>query len=96
MNQGMIFILLASACWKDLELRLNGFRSFVASQVKVAQQLLEGLFMLHPEETIEDVVPLVRLHQVRDNPAIIDNGWNFLHDDRNKSSLPDQSNWLLR
>lgn len=82
--------------YKDLELQLSRFRSFVASQVKVAQLLLEGLFMLHPEEKREDIVPPIRLHLVRDDPTVVDNGWNFLHDDRNRNSLPNQSTWLLR
>jgi hypothetical protein len=37
--------------YKDLELGISGFRSFVRSQVNVVQGLLEGIIMLYPEET---------------------------------------------
>lgn len=82
--------------YKDLELRISDFRAFVRAQVVVAQRLLEKIMMLHPEENREDVVPLLHLHNIRDNPTVIDNGWNFLQDNRNKASLPDGSTWMLR
>lgn len=68
----------------------------MGSQVNVAQKLLESLLTLRPEETREDIGALVRLHQVRDSLTVFENGWNFLYDDRNKTSLPDRSTWLLR
>jgi hypothetical protein len=52
--------------------------------------------MLHPEENREDVVPLLHLYNIWDNPTVIDNSWNFLQDNRNKASLPDGSTWMLR
>ena len=52
--------------------------------------------MLHHEEKREDVVLLLHLYNIRDNPTVIDNGWNFLQDNRNKASLPNGSTWMLR
>lgn len=66
--------------YKDLELRTSDFQAFVRAQVVVAQRLLEKIMMLHSEENREDVVPLLHLHNIRDNPTVIDNGWNFLQD----------------
>lgn len=82
--------------YKYLELRISDFQVFVRAQVVVAQRLLEEIIMLHPEENREYMVPLLHLHNIRDNPTVIDNGWNVLQSNRNKASLPDGSTWMLR
>jgi hypothetical protein len=81
--------------YKDVELRIDAFRKFIALQMKQAQGLLANLFMLDPEENREDVIPAISLYRIRDNPTVTEPGWNFLQDDRNNAILPCQRRWLL-
>jgi hypothetical protein len=60
--------------YKDLELKISDSQAFIRAQVVVTQRLLEEIIMLHPEESREDVVLLLHLHNIRDNPTVIDNG----------------------
>lgn len=82
--------------YKDIELSIQGFRHLVTAQVHRVQGLLENILMLGPDEAREDVVPVIYLHRLRDNPAVVENGWNFLLDHRNKTLLPCKKGWLLR
>jgi hypothetical protein len=81
--------------YKDVELRIDAFRKFIALQMKQAQGLLANLFMLDPEENREDVIPAISLYRIRDNPTVTEPGWNFLQDDRNNAILPCKRRWLL-
>lgn len=65
-------------------------------QVHRVQKLLSDILILDPDEAREDVIPVIYLHRLRDNPAVVENGWNFLQDDRNKTFLPCKNGWLLR
>lgn len=60
--------------YKDVELRIDAFRKFVALQMKQAQGLLANLFMLDPEENREVVIPAIPLHRIRDNPTVTEPG----------------------
>lgn len=81
--------------YKALELSMTQFKLFVADMVRTGQELLTRLFMLHPDEQREDVVPQLRLLRIKDNAAENDRGWSFLKDPRNKSELPDGRRWLM-
>jgi hypothetical protein len=52
----------SSVTYKDSGFSMDALQKFVAIQVNKAQQELEGLFLLHPDESRDDVVPLVHLH----------------------------------
>lgn len=69
---------------KSLELKISDLQAFVREQVAVPQRLLEETIMLHLEQNREDVVPLLHLHNTRENPTVIENGWSFLQDNRNE------------
>lgn len=79
----------------NIELQVPQFKDFVAQKVQQAQQQLESLFLLGPDEARVDIVPRVSLYKLRDNPAVTTFGWNFLHDERNQEHLPRHDDWLL-
>lgn len=81
--------------YRDLELQLSAFRTFVAAQVQHAQTLLTDLFLISSHELREDIIPAMSLYRIRDNPSEVQYGWNFLHDSRNKDFLPCKKGWLL-
>jgi hypothetical protein len=82
--------------YKDLQMSMQGFRQFVASQVQLAQAELAQLFLLHEEEVREEVVPQLALHELQDDPTNNQRGWNFLRDPRTRKALPTQGErWLL-
>lgn len=81
---------------KDIELSIHGFRCFVTMQVRRVNNLLLNILMLGPDEAREDVIPVIYLHRLRNNPAVVENRWNSLQDDRNKTFLPCKHGWLLR
>lgn len=64
--------------YKDIELSMHSFRRFVIVQVQRVQSILSDVLMLSADEAREDVIPTVYLHRLHDNPAVIENGWNFL------------------
>jgi hypothetical protein len=75
---------------------MDALRKFVAIQVNKAQQELEGLFLLHPDESRDDVVPGILLHRLQDNHSSGKKGWSFLKDERNVDQLQEGSErWLL-
>ena len=46
---------------------MGALKDFIAAQVHEAQQRLEGLLLLHPDKSREDVVPKLPLHRLQDN-----------------------------
>jgi hypothetical protein len=82
--------------YKDLHLSMRGFRDFIAGQVTRAQVELEGLFLLHEDESREGVVPRLALHELRDDPTNNQRGWNFLRNAATKAALEiPGERWLL-
>lgn len=75
---------------------MAGLRGFVRTQVELAQLELEGLFLLHEEETREAVVPRLALVELADDPTNNRRGWNFLQDHRTRAALPTTGEqWLM-
>ena len=66
--------------YKDASFTMGALKDFIAAQVREAQQRLEGLLLLHPDESREDVVPKLPLHRLQDNHSNTQQGWNFLKD----------------
>ena len=42
--------------------------------MKQAQGLLTSLFILSPEEKREDVIPIISLYRIRNNPTVTESG----------------------
>lgn len=82
--------------YKDVELTMQSFRRFVLVQMQRVQSLLSDALMLDVDESRGDVIPMIHLHCLRDNPAVVESGWNFLNDERNRTLLPCKRGWLLR
>jgi hypothetical protein len=53
-----------SVTYKDTGFSMDALRKFISVQVSKAQQELEDLFLLHPNESRENVVPRVLLHRL--------------------------------
>ena len=82
--------------YKDASFTMDALKDFIAAQVREAQQQLEGLLLLHPDESREDVVPKLPLHRLQDNHANTQQGWNFLKDPRNEAVLePGGESWIM-
>ena len=60
--------------YRNMELAFSGF---IRAEVEQTQALLENLFLLSHDEQRSDVVPVVALHRLRDNPAVTESGWAF-------------------
>ncbi|KFY56414.1 hypothetical protein V496_06705 [Pseudogymnoascus sp. VKM F-4515 (FW-2607)] len=80
--------------YKDLELSMSGLKKFVQQQVEFAQDQLQQLLLIHAEEARADVVPMLRLQDLKDNPALNQLDQSFLTDPRNPS-LKGYDRWLL-
>jgi hypothetical protein len=80
--------------YKGLKLSMAGLKQFVRQQVDQAQDQLQQLLLIHAEETREDVVPMLRLQDLRDDPSLSRPGQSFLTDPRN-ASLQGYDRWLL-
>jgi hypothetical protein len=78
-----------------LELIISGLKKFVQQQVELAQDQLQQLLLIHADEAREDIVPLLRLQDLKDNPALNQLGHSFLTDLRNPS-LQGHERWLLQ
>jgi len=86
----------SSVTYKDIGFSMDALRTFIAVQVKKAQQELESLLLLYPNKACDNVVPQVLLHRLQDNHSNEKKGWNFLQDQRNTEQLQQGSNrWLL-
>ena len=53
--------------YKDVSFSIDVLKDFVTAQVREAQQQLEGLLLLHLDESREDVVLKLHLHHLQDN-----------------------------
>lgn len=76
--------------YKDMELSM----SFVQQQVDFAQDQREQLLLIHAEEARVNVVPMLRLQDLKDNPALNQLDQSFLTDPRNPG-LKGYDRWLL-
>ncbi|KAL5352019.1 hypothetical protein ACLOAV_001962 [Pseudogymnoascus australis] len=56
--------------YRDLELSMSGLKQFAQWQVEAAQEQLQQLLLIYAEEAREDVVPKLRLQDLKDNPAL--------------------------
>lgn len=72
-----------SVIYKDSRFSMDVLREFVAIQVNKAQQELEVLFLLYPDESRDDVVLGILLYRLQDNYSCGKKGWSFLKDERN-------------
>ena len=55
--------------YKKLRLTITGFRRFIRTEMELAQTDLEKLFLIHEEETREDIVPTLHLAQLQNDPT---------------------------
>ncbi|KAI9034791.1 uncharacterized protein KD926_005471 [Aspergillus affinis] len=82
--------------YRDLKLTMTGLRNFVRIQIELVQQSLEDLFLLHDEETRDDIVPVLSLQKLQDDPVNNRRGWNFLQNHANSRVLsPTGKQWLM-
>lgn len=82
--------------YKDIELTISQFRSFVAGVLVQAQKSLRHLLLLHEDEEVITTVPRLPLHEIKDNPANTTHGWCFLDDQRNQHIFQPGKRWLMR
>lgn len=80
--------------YKDLELSMSGLKKFVQQQVEFAQDQLQQLLLIHAEEARADIVPMLRLQDLKDNPALNQLDQSLLTDPQNPS-LKGYDRWLL-
>src|SRR5436190_2328083 len=80
--------------YRSLQFSMTGLKQFVRQQVSQAQDQLQQLLLIHAEEAREDVVPKLRLQDLKDNPALSRLGQSFLTDLRNPA-LQGHDRWLL-
>jgi hypothetical protein len=73
---------------------MTGLWQFLHHQVNQAQDQLQALLLIHAEETREDVVPILRLQDLRDDPSLSRLGQSFLTNPRN-TGLQGYDHWLL-
>lgn len=71
-----------------------GLKKFVKQQVEFAQDQLQQLLLIYAEEAREDVVPPLRLQDLKDDPALNQLGYSFLTNLRNPG-LQGHNRWLL-
>lgn len=69
--------------YKGLELGMTDLKKFLATQIAIARSLLEELLCVYPDEERDEVVPLVNLFRLKDDPANSKPGWCFLDNPRN-------------
>ncbi|KAK5710462.1 hypothetical protein LTR15_012952 [Elasticomyces elasticus] len=72
------------------------FRDVVGKQVAMAQEQLEGLLLMHPQEKRDDLDLGFRMHRIVDDTSENRKDWNFLQHPQNlHGPLPSRENWLL-
>ena len=76
-----------SVTYKDTGFSMDALRKFIAVQIDKAQQALESLLLLHPDEARGAVVPQLLLYRLHDSHSNEKKGWNFLQDQRNADQL---------
>jgi hypothetical protein len=80
--------------YKDFEVTMANFKTFVARQVNLTQQQLHELLLVHEDEGRESTVPEFNLRSLKDDPTISEPGWNFLKHKGNLA-LHGYEDWLL-
>ncbi|OOO03887.1 hypothetical protein OAory_01095280 [Aspergillus oryzae] len=53
--------------YKELQLSMKGFRQFTSTQIQLSHDELEQLFLLHPEEIREEIIPSLPLRELQDH-----------------------------
>ncbi|KAK5126519.1 hypothetical protein LTR08_004674 [Meristemomyces frigidus] len=77
-------------------LSMEVFRDLIAKQVAEAQEQLEGLLLLHPQEKRDDLELEFRIYRIIDDASENRKGWSFLQHPQNLDGiLPNRDNWLL-
>jgi len=56
--------------YRGLQFSMTGLKQFVRQQVTQAQDQLQQLLLIHAEEAREDVIPKLRLQDLKDDPAL--------------------------
>ena len=80
--------------YRGLQLSMTGLRQFIRYQVNQAQDQLQTLLLIYAKETKEEVVPILRLQDLKDDPSLSRLGQSFLTDPRN-AGLQGHDRWLL-
>ena len=55
--------------YKELRLTITGFRRFIRTEMELAQADFEKLFLIHEKEIREDIVSILYLAQLQDDPT---------------------------
>jgi hypothetical protein len=69
--------------YKDLKLSMSGLKQFVRQQVERAQDQLQQLLLIYAKKVREDVISILWLQDLKDNPAFNQLSQSFLTDPRN-------------
>jgi hypothetical protein len=81
--------------YKNFELDLLSLRWFIRDQLELAHTQLEELLFAESNRVFtEEVVPMLDLRALKDDPTVKTPGWNFLQDKRN-TQLHGYDTWLL-
>ncbi|RYO95418.1 hypothetical protein DL764_007702 [Monosporascus ibericus] len=80
--------------YRDTVLTMTQVRQFVAGQLRMAQDALATVLLIHPDEDRELVVPPLSLRSLVDNPAERTPGWSFVGHPAN-ILLHGRERWLL-
>lgn len=70
-------------------------KTFVRTQVTLAQLELDQLFLLHDSERRKDIISAFDLRNLKDDPIQNSKGWSFIEDSRNQNVLPERKRWML-
>jgi superfamily II DNA helicase RecQ len=79
--------------YRDLQISMPEFRSFVHGLTHETQTILEQDLLF--QRTTPEPLPVVDLRRLRDNPSNSQPGWNFLRDPRSVFPVSGDQ-WLLR
>ncbi|OZJ01757.1 hypothetical protein BZG36_05718 [Bifiguratus adelaidae] len=77
----------------EFECTMTAFRSFIKRQVEESHIELATLFLLARNQFRSELLPALRLVDIKDNPAEAKPGWYFIHDPRNQH-LPKGEKWM--
>jgi hypothetical protein len=82
--------------YKELRLKMTGFRRFIRAEMELAQADLAELFLIHEDASREDVVPNLSLAELQDDSTNNTREWNFLQYQPNRSVLATGgTRWLM-
>ena len=84
--------------YRDIRnLQMSQLSDFVRKQIAKAQDQLEALLLLHPEETRQQLGIRFWMHRLVDSAVENRKGWNFLqHTDNQSGPLPNRGEWLFQ